>query len=484
MNKISIIAIVIAAVIVAGIGIGVAFQTQQLKASTTIPSGSTTSSPPSPVTSSGSTGENSQNGKILPVSLGAPVTVDTGNITATAIDPNTGRIYIVYYKTENNITNLYLTRSDDNGKTFSSPVQVNDIKGDVSADDSSPPVIKVASTGDVYVSWLYSDFSEKWKQQFEWGYGTIRIARSSDGGQTFGKAAQVGTELYGTWAQYDQDIGISPDGKTVYVAWISSSGAGEKPINGKYWTDLIMIAKSTDGAQTFGKAVPVDGENPACSCCKVNVAVDNNDGSIYVSWRKLYQAPQSEHTPPTDLDYAYRQIVVAKSTDGAQTFSKPVNVYDDKFLYNSCVMSGSQMAVDSKHNLHIVWYTGSNATGHQPGAYYAVSSDGGKSFGTPVPLVAADHVSPGIEYMAMDSKDNAWMVWEDRSGQNNTMWMVNELPPTMIDVAKITPDGHMTKSVLDIGQGRLPGIIVSNDIARIVWNTADHTIKFASLSKT
>lgn len=411
--------------------------------------------------------------------MGAPVKVDNGNITATAVDPTSGRVYVVYYKTKNNETNLYLSRSDDNGKTFSSPpVRVNDVVGDVSPDGYSPPVVKVASTGDVYVSWLYTDYSPKWMDKFAYGYGTIRVAHSSDGGNTFSKAAHVDTEEYGTWAQYAHDIGVSPDGKTVYVSWVNSNGAGNKPT----FTDIIMIAKSTDGAKTFGKATPVDKDNPACSCCKVNIAVDK-DGSVYVSWRKLYQAPESEHTPPTDVDYAYRQIVVAKSTDGAQTFSPPVKVYDDKFLFNGCVMSGSQMAVDSKNNLHIVWYTGSNTTGFTPGSYYAVSSDGGKSFSKPIPLIAGKGVGATLEYMAIDGNDNTWITWEDRTGQTNEMWMYNELPPTKIAVAKITPDGEMTKTVLDIGEGKLPGIIVSGKTVGIVWNSNDHTVKFASVAQ-
>ncbi|MEO9363634.1 MAG: hypothetical protein ABI348_07005, partial [Nitrososphaera sp.] len=65
----------------------------------------------------------------------------------------------------------------------------------------------------------------------------------------------------------------------------------------------------------------------------------------------------------------------------------------------------------------------------------------------------------------------------------NEMWMYNELPPTKIAVAKITPDGQMTKTVLDIGEGKLPGIIVSGKTVGIVWNSNDHTVKFASVAQ-
>ncbi|HEY7573091.1 MAG TPA: sialidase family protein [Nitrososphaeraceae archaeon] len=225
------------------------FQTQKVSSKTNLAT-------PLPQSSSNS------NTQALPVSLGPSVIIGNGNISATAIDHNTGRIYAIYYKTENNITNLYLAHSNDNGKTFSPAVRVNDVVGDASADDYSPPVIKVASNGDVYVSWIYTDYANKWMHRFAYGYATIRVAHSSDGGQTFGKAAHVDTEEYGTWAQYAHDIGISPDGKIAYVAWINSNGAGKEP----NFNDVVMVAKSTDSAKTFGKAVPVDGQHTACSC--------------------------------------------------------------------------------------------------------------------------------------------------------------------------------------------------------------------------
>ncbi|SRR5579884_220813 len=471
MNKTSKVVAIAIAIIIPSVIIGyVALQAAQPN-----PTLGTASS----INSSRGTLSNNANNSILPVSLGLPVTVDNGNETATAIDPHTGRIYEVYYKTANNVTNLYMSHSDDNGKTFSTAVRVNDIVGDAEADDAVPPDIKVAPTGDVYVDWLTENYSSVWTKQFVYGYSTIRVAHSSDGGQTFSKAAHIDTAEYGTWSQYAQGMGVSPDGKTVYIAWINSNGAG----NVTNLQDIVMIAKSIDGAQTFGKPVPVDGNNYACSCCKVNVAVDNN-GSVYVSWRKLYQSPNSEDTPPNDNDHAYREIVVAKSIDGAQTFSSPVIVYNDKFLYNSCVMSGPQMAFDSKNNLHIVWYTGSNTTGYTPGSYYAVSSDGGKTFSQPIPLSAATQIGVTLEHMTIDSNDNAWIVWEDRTGQNNTMYMYIELPPTKIDIAKITPDGQMTKTILDISNGKLPDITAFGNKVNLSWSTQDHVVKFAPLLPT
>ena len=140
----------------------------------------------------------------------------------------------------------------------------------------------------------------------------------------------------------------------------------------------------------------------------------------------LYPTPNEVTSRPLDNNSEYREIVVAKLTNDANAFSTPVKVYDDKFLTNQCVMSGPQMAIDSTNNLHIVWYTGSNTTGFTPGSYYAVSSDGGKSFSKPIPIVASNQLGASVEHMTIDSNNNSWITWDDRSGQNNTAWMSYE----------------------------------------------------------
>ena len=376
---------------------------------------SQTTSSDTALSSSNSSNSNNNNSKNPTIVLGSPVIIGKGNISAAAVDSHSGRIYVAYYKTLNNASDIYISHSDNNGTTFSSPIRVNDIVGDATADDTSPPVIKVASNGTVFVSWPYTDFN-KYQSKFIYGYITLRIAHSTDGGNTFSKAAHLEPQDYGKFTQTYQDLGISPDSKTVYIAWINANGT-----KGTF-NDIVTMAKSTDGGNTFSKGIPVDAENPACSCCKINMALDSK-GDIYTSWRKLYATPNEATSRPLDNNSEYRQIVVAKSLDDARTFATPVKVYDDKFLTNQCVMSGPQMAIDNKNNLHIVWYTGSNTTGFTPGAYYAVSSNGGKNFSKPIPIVASNQLGASVEHMAIDSNNNSWITWDDRSGQNNTAWM-------------------------------------------------------------
>ena len=51
-------------------------------------------------------------------------------------------------------------------------------------------------------------------------------------------------------------------------------------------------------------------------------------------------------------------MVVASSTDGGKTFGSPVKIYDDGFQFKGCVHVGAPMAIDSEGTLHVAWYTG------------------------------------------------------------------------------------------------------------------------------
>jgi hypothetical protein len=65
-------------------------------------------------------------------------------------------------------------------------------------------------------------------------------------------------------------------------------------------------------------------------------------------------------------------MVIAKSSNGGDSFMLPQKVSNDNFVTGQCITTGAPMAFDSKGLLHIVWYTGKEGA---PGIYYAVSSN-------------------------------------------------------------------------------------------------------------
>ncbi|HWE10805.1 MAG TPA: sialidase family protein [Solirubrobacteraceae bacterium] len=117
----------------------------------------------------------------------------------------------------------------------------------------------------------------------------------------------------------------SPYRDRIYVTWTEFAADG---------TAYIYEVHSDDYGQTFSNRVLVSKDSPYCSNtfgvvtpngrCNENQFSDpfvGPDGNLYVA----YDSYNSQPTSGTDNRY---QVLLAKSTDGGQTFSAPVKVSD------------------------------------------------------------------------------------------------------------------------------------------------------------
>ena len=72
-----------------------------------------------------------------------------------------GKIYVLYQDTVDEKTNIFLKTSTDNGQTFSKPVRVNLLDGNVALDGRVAPTIQLGDNGEVYVCLLYTSPSPR-----------------------------------------------------------------------------------------------------------------------------------------------------------------------------------------------------------------------------------------------------------------------------------------------------------------------------------
>jgi hypothetical protein len=106
--------------------------------------------------------------------------------------PNRGRVYLVYvdnpdFFTNPNATNVFLRHSDDNGRTWSAPIQVND---DTTNRNKFFPKVSVdQTTGNVALAW-YDSRNDPQSQATD-----IFTTVSLDGGLTFLPNVQVTTPI-------------------------------------------------------------------------------------------------------------------------------------------------------------------------------------------------------------------------------------------------------------------------------------------------
>lgn len=259
-------------------------------------------------------------------SLGEKVRVNPrqGQATAwfgdapTVIISGDGTIYVGWTAKvdapKGNANNLYLSVSRNGGRTFDTPVKVND---DTKPASHGMHSLAVDKENRVYLAWL-----DERNLKF------IEHVESSD----------------------NQEISPSISGfKYVKVHHNSNQESKNDKKESKKESvepnSEIFYAVSKDGGKTFSPNKKLSGE--VCPCCKTNLLIAN-DGKVFVSWRQV-------------LEGDFRHIAVASLTDGGENFSKSVIVSDDKWQINACPVSGAAMSIDKNNTLKIVWYTAGKA---------------------------------------------------------------------------------------------------------------------------
>lgn len=116
--------------------------------------------------------------------------------------------FVVVYRgrTEDEIRDIKLARYDTESGTWSEPITVHEDNWQIMACPVNGPRV-VANGSEVAVAWFTG----------EGDHPRVMLARSADGGQTFGDPVQINDENYRVLGR--ADLAMSVDG-TVYVSWM------------------------------------------------------------------------------------------------------------------------------------------------------------------------------------------------------------------------------------------------------------------------
>ncbi|UCH89427.1 MAG: thrombospondin type 3 repeat-containing protein [Thermoplasmata archaeon] len=190
--------------------------------------------------------------------------VDDGPGTAIAECPaitvnETGVIYVAWHDTRNGNVDIYCTKSENGGTTFSTSKRVTDTSFSTTGRLSYPSIISRGSN--VYIVWCDN-------QSGNWD---IRMAYSSDGGLNWSSPVKVNDDS-GTAEQYYPDIAID-DNNTLYVVWNDERNGNHD----------IYSANSTNGGSSFGTNTRVDHDTGS-AVQRYASAVGEPGGGITVVW--------------------------------------------------------------------------------------------------------------------------------------------------------------------------------------------------------
>ena len=265
---------------------------------------------------------------------------------------------------------LRFARSDDDGRTWSSPVSVND---DSTFGSHNFHALHAAPDGSLYVAWLDG----------RQGKSTAYVTRSVDGGRSWSPNRNVGGGEACPCCR--TAIAAAEDG-TVYLAWRTVLPGNVRD---------IVVSRSTDGGATWSSAVRAHADDwvfDGCPHAGPSMQVDAR-GRVHVGW----------WTGKAGAAGAY----YAHSDDGARTFSTPVTLGAAPFSRPAHV----QIALaDHGNTVLAVWDDG---TLEVPRVRVRVSRDGGATF-APVVDASDEHRAAGFPVVGAVG-DSLVLAWSERS---------------------------------------------------------------------
>ena len=292
-------------------------------------------------------------------------------------------------------TDLYYARSDDGGKSFGEPVQVNRTNGEVWGFSISKPELAVSDDGTVHVFYPANHKSSTTGLDV----ASSRYVRSTDGGMTFSEPFTLNSDpqedlsaiVSGGLAQAQVFGGMTVTPQAaVYAFWLDT-----REMDAKDKLSSVYMRASADGGASWGEERRLFLAD-ACPCCQVTAAT-GDDGEVYVSARQV--TGDNVRTP-----------TVAVSRDGGRSFSGRVAIEGPAWQLEGCPLKPTALAVDGHHLYTLVH----NGAVEPPGLLFSRSTDGAQSF------EAAVRIHPGADVSDFPTLvtrgDALHAVWHAKAG--------------------------------------------------------------------
>jgi hypothetical protein len=281
-----------------------------------------------------------------------------------------------------------VARSHDGGQRFDPAVLVNAAVEPVDTGPDARPRLVVDRAGRAFVS--YAVFKDK-------AYNaTALLAQSADGGKSFGTPQPLTDDPA---SQRFETLALDPDGR-LFAAWIDKRDAVAARTKGQAYAGAALAFAWLEPDGTHLAAARI-AQDQTCECCRLGVGFAG-PGRPIVIFRNVFDGGVRDHaittfTDPTTPGPIYRVSV-------------------DDWHLDVCPHQGPSLAVAADGSYHATWFTEGNA---RQGVFYARSTDGGRSFSTPMPIGTADR-RPSRPYV-ITVPGAVWLAWKEFDGERTTI---------------------------------------------------------------
>ncbi|HEY9760346.1 MAG TPA: sialidase family protein [Oculatellaceae cyanobacterium] len=358
------------------------------------------------------------------------VTVAAGDSPSLKFDAK-GHLHVAFGRagkdaSGNQSSDVFITESEDGGKTWSAPVQISEALG-----RSSHPSLFVEKSGALDVAWSSGD-----------GDPDVYFSRSTDGGKTWAKPVDVSNT---PGSSTEPALAASSDG-TLHMVWCDTSkGARNKDVYYSYSKDL---------GKTWGKdplQPAEDISNTPGVSSEPQVVVDDED-SVHVAW--------TDSTPgQTRPDIFYSSLSAGSNSSGNGKWTKPVDLSD-----NTRISSHPGIATGPNGKVYLVWSDSSKEL-HLADVWCMVGDHGKFGKQQNVSNTAGVSTQPCI---SGDDTGRVVISWSDTSIEYNR-------PEVYIRTSrdKCANLSHITDMSNTQGSSKNAHVVINKDRLYVIWEEDD-----------
>jgi len=312
--------------------------------------------------------------------------INLSNVVPFAADPHIAisgnKVYVVWTEAitggspsaGGKNSDIFFSKSTDNGASFSNPVGLTNYKPGIKQEP------KIAISGkNLYIMW--SDYSL--------GTAEIFFTKSTDNGTRFSSPLALGTSFGAVG-----ETRLAGYANNVYVMWIGSANNA---------AGAVLFKASTDNGGSFGNTISLSNKGIAS---KPEMSLAGN--SVYVVWYNT--------TLQASGNVVDDEILFAKSTNSGAHFSSPINISN-----NPNSFSARPQVAASGRNVYVAWFeSGPSHSLNIANTYFARSIDAGVTFSTPIKLSnngpANNYYNftsdtPKIAFSNISNNDNVYVIW-------------------------------------------------------------------------
>jgi hypothetical protein len=345
-----------------------------------------------------------------------------------------GRLWIA--KVENQ--HLLVFWSDDDGKSFSTPIQATPEPENILADGENRPKIAIANDGTVLLTWVQS-LPQKYS-------GNVRFARSIDSGRTFSQPVTLNDDGRITSHRFDS---MAIDGRgEVVVAWLDARDKDMAKEKGETFSGVsIYTARSSDNGASFGPNRRF--QKHTCECCRTALTWTPEGPVIF--WRNIFGTNT-------------RDFAIANLDKGGVR-----RATDDEWQIDACPHNGGSIAAGYQDQLHLTWFT-DGAT--RRGLFYKHIDGNWQSPPLPIgnPSAQATHASVAAEGKTV------LLTWREFDGNSYSAEL-------MYSTDAGSSWSEPMRLMESTGASDYPVPLIDGKKIFIVWNTAKEGMRIVPIKR-